>query len=198
MTSKGPHRRVAYRRKREGKTDYYYRRGLLRSGKPRLISRISNCHVRAQIASSTMEGDEIIVSAFSKELSKWDWKGYTANTSAAYLVGLLCGCRAKEEGIKESVLDIDRFVASPQARVFGVLKGALVAGLDIPHEERILPSDARCRGEHISNYAQELKSDDEEKYQSQFGGYLESELQPEKLPEHFKETEEAIKAQYGE
>ncbi len=198
MTSEGPHQRVAYRRKREGKTDYYYRRSLLRSEKPRLISRISNRHVRAQVATPTTKGDEILTSAFSKELSEWGWKGYKANTPAAYLVGLLCGYRAKEEGIDEGILDIDKFIASPQAKVFAVLKGALAAGLDIPHEERVLPSDARCRGEHISDYAQKLKSDDEKKYQSQFGGYLKNDLQPESLPEHFKEVKEAIQTQHGD
>lgn len=197
MPKFGPRRRIKYRREREGKTDYRYRIGLLRSGKPRLVARISLRHVRAQVTSPREGGDETLASAFSKELSNWGWKGYTANLPAAYLVGLLCGFRARESGIREGVLDIDNYVPSPQAKIFAVLKGALDAGLDIPHGEEVLPSEERCRGVHISEYAQKLKSD-EGRYQSQFSNYLEGGLNPEDLPEHFKRVKEKIIAQYGE
>ncbi len=194
--AKGSHRTVQYRRDREGKTDYHYRRRLLKSGKPRLVSRISGRHVRAQVVSPSPEGDEILASSFSKELSDFGWKAYTGNTPAAYLVGLLCGYRAKEEGIDECVLDIDKFVASPQAKVFAVLRGALDAGLHVPYGEGVLPTEERCRGEHIADYAEDLKSSEE--YESQFSNYLENDLQPENLPEHFKEVKEAIETQHGE
>lgn len=197
MVKYGPHRRVDYRREREGKTDYRYRIRLLRSGKPRLVTRISLRHVRAQVAKPSSKGDEIIVSAFSKELSDWGWKGYTSNTSSAYLVGLLCGFRAIEEGIEECVLDIDRFVPSPQAKIFAVLKGALDAGLKVPHGEEVLPTEERISGQHISEYAEMLKSEDEGKYQSHFSNYIEKDLLPEELPEHFKEVKESIESQYG-
>ncbi|KXB06581.1 50S ribosomal protein L18 [candidate division MSBL1 archaeon SCGC-AAA382C18] len=191
---KGPHKTVQYRRDREGKTDYHYRRRMLKSGKPRLIARISLKHVRTQVADPDPEGDEILASAFSKELSELGWKANTSNTSSAYLVGLLCGYRALEVGVKECVLDIDKFVASPQAKIFAVLKGALDAGLSISHDEDVLPSEERIRGEHISNYAEDLEG---EKYESQFSNYLENDLEPEDLPEHFKEVKEAIQTQCG-
>lgn len=197
MPEEGPHRIVQHRRKREGKTDYHQREDLLRSGKPRLVVRISLQHVRAQVAIPDSEGDSILASAFSKELLDWNWKGATSNTPAAYLVGLLCGRRAGEAGVDECILDIDRFVPSSQAKIFAVLKGALDAGLDIPHDEGVLPSEERCRGEHISEYGQLLKSEDEERYQSQFSKYLEKDLPPEDLPEHFKQVKEAITSQEG-
>lgn len=197
MPQFGPRRRVKYRREREGKTDYSYRIELLRSGKPRLIGRISLRHVRAHMTSTGERGDETLASAFSKELSEWGWKGYTANIPAAYLVGLLCGFRAMESGIGEGVLDIDNYVPSPQAKIFAVLRGSLDAGLDIPHGEEVLPSEDRCRGVHISEYAQKLKSN-KERYQSQFSNYLEKGLNPEDLPEHFMQVKEKIIAQYGE
>lgn len=196
MVKHGSHRRVQYRREREGKTDYRYRVKLLRSGEPRLIARITLRHVRVQVAAPASDGDRILASAFSKELSRWGWKGYTANTPAAYLVGLLCGYRARDSGVEKCVLDIDRYVPSPQAKVFAVLKGALDAGLDIPHEEGVFPSEKRCCGGHISNYAQGLRSDEEE-YRSQFGSYLEKDLLPEDLPEHFKQVKRAITTQHG-
>lgn len=197
MVKHGPHRTVPYKRKREAKTDYRHRRKLLRSGKPRLVVRVSLRHVRAQVITSEIDGDRTLASAFSKELSEWDWKGYTANTPAAYLVGFVCGHRAKEVGVEECVLDMDKYVPSSQAKVFAVLKGALDAGLYIPHDEEVLPTEERFTGEHISNYAQELMSDEEE-YQSQFSDYLDRDLAPEDLPEHFKRVKRAIKTQYGE
>lgn len=197
MKGQGPHLRVPYRREREGKTDYRYRKKLLQSRKPRLVARISLKNARAQVAAPAPEGDQILASAFSKELEEWDWKGHSANTPAAYLVGFVCGFRARDSGIQECVLDIDRFVSSPQAKVLAVLKGALDAGLNIPHDEEVLPSEERCSGEHISSFAQELKSDEGE-YQSQFSNYLERDLAPEDLPRHFKQVKQAIETQFGE
>ena len=40
----------------------------------------------------------------------------------------------------------------PGARVFAALKGAVEAGLEIPHGEEILPSDERAKGAHIAAY----------------------------------------------
>lgn len=197
VTKEGSHRVVSHRRKREGKTDYRYRRRLLKSGKPRLIARISLEHVRAQVAEPGSDGDEVLASAFSKELSDFGYKAHGANTPAAYLSGFLCGHRALEEGVEEAVLDLDKFVSSPQAKIFAVLKGAVDAGMDISHDESVLPSDERCRGEHISDYAEMLK-EDEDRYESQFSRYLENDLEPENLPEHFKRVKDAIKKQYGE
>ncbi|MFB6216364.1 MAG: 50S ribosomal protein L18, partial [Candidatus Aenigmatarchaeota archaeon] len=124
---------VPYRREREGKTDYRRRMKLLRSGKPRFVTRISLKHVRCQIAVSGPDGDEVQTSAFSKELRDWGWKGNTSNTPAAYLVGFLCGYRGINDGIEEGVLDIDRFEPSPQAKVFAILKGVTDSGVYIPH-----------------------------------------------------------------
>lgn len=197
MTKYGPRRTVPYRRAREGKTDYRYRSRLLRSENPRLVSRISLKNVRAQLVKADPKGDHVVASAFSKELSEFGWKGYNSNTPAAYLVGLLCGYRAIGSDVDEAVLDIDKFVSSPQAKVFAVCKGVLDAGLYIPHGEQVLPAEERCRGEHISDYAESLKEDGD-KYQAQFSKYLENDLPPEDLPEHFKEVKEAITNQYGD
>ena len=37
-------------------------------------------------------------------------------------------------------------------RVFACLKGAVDAGLNIPHSDVILPSEGRIKGEHIAKY----------------------------------------------
>ena len=35
------------------------------------------------------------------------------------------------------------------SRIFASLKGILDAGIDIPHNEEVLPSEERIKGEHI-------------------------------------------------
>lgn len=192
----GPHEVIEYRRKREGKTDYQKRIKLLRSRKPRLVVRPSLKNVRAQIIQAEIEGDQTLASAFSKELPNFGWKGQTSNTPSAYLVGLLCGFRAKKTGIEECILDIDRYVPVSQAKIFAVLKGALDAGVTIPHEENVVPSEERVQGQHIAQYAESLKSDDEA-YQNQFSKYLENNFSPEDLPEHFNQVKQAIITKYG-
>jgi len=198
MSKIGPRWKVQFKRKREGKTDYRRRLRLLRSGRPRLVTRISLKHVIAQFVRATPSGDFTLASAHSKELEKLGWKGYTANTPAAYLVGLLCGYRALKTGMKECALDLGRYNPVSQAKVFAVLKGALDAGLQISHGEGVLPSDERIRGEHIAKYATKLKEENEKMYRARFSAYLQRGLTPEQLPQHFNEIKRAIVTQFGE
>ncbi len=192
MPKIGPRWRVQFRRKREGRTDYRYRLRLLRSGKPRLVARISLKHATAQVVRATPQGDLTLASAHSKELEKLGWKGCTSNIPAAYLVGMLCGHRALKVGVRECVLDIGMYDPTPQAKVFAVAKGALDAGLQIPHGEGVLPSDERIRGEHVAEYAAKLKEKGEKIYRSRFSAYLKRGLPPEQLPAHFNEIKQTI------
>ena len=84
------------RRRRTGQTDYRMRLKLLLSKKPRLAVRKSLKHIRVQVISYTQKGDVINASAFSQELKKFGWNYSTSSLPAAYLTGLLCGIRAKE------------------------------------------------------------------------------------------------------
>ncbi len=187
--AKGPRHRVPFRRRREGKTNYRKRLKLLLSGKPRLVVRKSNQHVTAQIIVYDEVGDRTIVSAHSKELVKIGWLGSTKNVAAAYLVGLLCGLRAKKKGIEEAILDIGLISPTKGGKVFAVLKGAVDAGLKIPHSEEILPSEDRIKGEHVANYAEMLSEEDRKRIFSQ---YYERGLDPRDLPRHFEEIKEKI------
>ena len=185
----GPRYKMAFRRREEGKTDYRARYKMIETGKPRLVVRITTYHVIAQIINVGMEGDETLVSAHSKQLQKMGWKGATANTAAAYLTGYLCGKRALKAGITEAVLDIGMRPAIRGSKVFAALKGAVDAGLNVPHGEAILPDESRIRGEHIKEYAESL---DDEEMQKRFSRYLERGLSPVDLPEHFDEIKKRI------
>ncbi len=195
--ARGPRYRVPWRRRREGKTNYYKRLKLIKSGKPRMVVRKSLKYILVQFAEARIEGDRILAAAHSRELvKKYGWLGGTSNTAAAYLTGLLAGFRARLAGIEEAVLDIGLADPVPGSRVFAALKGAVDAGLRIPHSEEILPTEERIRGEHIALWAEDLAKNDPEKYRRQFSKYLERGLKPENLPQHFDEVAEKIRREY--
>jgi len=186
---------VQLRRRKEGKTDYKARKALVISGKPRLVVRNTLKNVIAQIIVAKPHGDEVLVSAHSRELKKYEWKAHAGNLSSAYLTGLLCGLKAKAQGVKEVILDIGLHSPSKGARVFAMLKGVLDAGVHVPHSEEKLPDEKRIEGEHIAQYAESLASNPEE-YQSKFSKYLEQKLPPESLPKHFAKVKKEILAAF--
>jgi len=195
---KGPSYSVPFRRRREGKTDYRSRRALVLSGLPRLVIRGTSKHTITQVIEAKATGDRVVVSANSRELSeKYGWQGSCGNLSAAYLTGLLCGCRAVASGIKEMVLDIGLHTPSRAARVFAALRGAIDTGLVVPHDKGVLPDDSRISGQHIVDYANQLSSSPEV-YQKIFSKYLSKKLRPEQLPEHFSSIKEKIVSSFKE
>jgi len=92
---------VKYRRRREGKTDFYARKRLIiqdknkfNSPKYRLIVRFTNKDIIAQIASSKISGDYILSAAYAHELSRYGFPvKNTTNYAAAYATGLLLARR---------------------------------------------------------------------------------------------------------
>ena len=143
---------VPFRRRREGKTDYYQRTRLVVSDVPRMVVRKTNRHIIVQLVTAEMDGDRTLVAANSAELEKYGYSGSTSSTPAAYLTGMLFAVKAKKASQERAILDIGLNRATPGARVFAALKGAVEAGLAIPHDEEILPSDERAKGAHIAAY----------------------------------------------
>ncbi|KNE58139.1 hypothetical protein AMAG_04955 [Allomyces macrogynus ATCC 38327] len=92
---------VKYRRRREGKTDYYARKRLVtqaknkyNSPKYRLVVRITNADVICQIVYSKIQGDFVLTAAYAHELPKYGIKVGLTNWAAAYATGLLVARRA--------------------------------------------------------------------------------------------------------
>jgi large subunit ribosomal protein L18 len=146
---------VPFRRRREGKTDYYLRTRLVVSDSPRLVVRKTRRHIIVQMIVPNIAGDETLVAANSAELGAYGYTHGLSNTPAAYLTGMLCAVRALKAGHTDAVLDIGLTRATMGARAFAALKGAVEGGLEVPHGEEILPDDARTSGEHIAAYAPE-------------------------------------------
>ncbi len=194
----GPGYRVAFRRRRQGKTDYQMRRGLVLSGLPRFVVRMSLRKVSIQVIRAEVDGDRMMVSAHSDELSrKYGWLGDTCSISAAYLTGLLCGFKSVANGVKEAVLDIGLHYPSKSSRVFAALKGALDAGLKIPFDKEKLPDQKRLIGTHIAEYAT-LLSSSPEAYQRQFNSQLARGLKPQEISSHFTLVKEKITSSFKE
>jgi large subunit ribosomal protein L18 len=141
--------KVPFRRRREGKTNFRYRLNLIKSNKPRAVVRYSNKFVTVQFIEFKLDGDRVIASATSSELTKFGWNGGTSNIPAAYLVGMLAAKRAKEHNVENAVLDIGLRVPTKGAKVFAALQGIIDFGVEIPHNDEILPSPERVSGSHI-------------------------------------------------
>jgi Ribosomal protein L18 len=122
-----------------------------------MVVRKTNRHIIIQLVTAEMDGDKTLVSANSAELEKYGYAGATANTPAAYLTGMLFAAKAKKAGQERAILDIGLARATPGARVFAALKGAVDAGLDIPYGESIVPTEDRLKGEHIAAYNDKAK-----------------------------------------
>lgn len=147
----GPRYHVKPRRHRERKTDYRLRLKLLRSKKPRIVVRKSLKAIRVQFVEYNPQGDRILASAVSNELTMhYGWKHSVATTPAAYLTGYLAGKRAKEKGIDHGVLDIGLYHPTKGGTLFASLKGVLDAGIDCPHDKEMLPKEDRIHGVHLS------------------------------------------------
>ncbi len=116
--ARGPRYKVPLRRRREGKTNYRKRLKLLLSRKPRLVVRITNRRVIAQIVEYAPEGDRVVVGVDSAMLREYGWKGDLNNTPAAYLTGILIAKKALQKGIGEAVLDIGLHTPTRGSRVF--------------------------------------------------------------------------------
>jgi len=91
---------VQYKRRRECKTDYRARRQMILQDKTkfnapkyRLVVRISNCDICAQIVHAKIGGDDVLMAAYSHELPLFGVKHGLTNYSAAYATGLLVARR---------------------------------------------------------------------------------------------------------
>ncbi|MBP2146533.1 large subunit ribosomal protein L18 [Methanofollis sp. W23] len=146
---------VPFRRRKEGRTDYHARIKLLLSETPRMVVRKTNRQIICQLVVPGEQGDQTLISAYSKELTGLGYEGSTSSTPAAYLTGMLFAKKALAAGYDEAVLDIGLARAQSGARIFAALKGAVKAGLEVPHGEEILPDDERTSGSVIAAYAPE-------------------------------------------
>lgn len=181
--------RIFHRRRREKKTDYSTRLGLLRSGKTRAVIRKTLTGMSIQFVDYNVDGDITKVSAVTADLKKFGWKAHTGNIPSSYLIGLIGGLRAKAVGIEEAILDVGLQTSTKGSRIYAALKGIIDAGVTMPHSEEILPDDARVSGDHIAKYAQSM---DGEKKNKMFSKYIAAGVNPDEVSKHFSDIKQKI------
>merc|ERR1712045_189347 len=109
---------VKFRRRREGKTDYYARKRLVvqdknkyNTPKYRMVVRQSNTDICCQIAYARLEGDRIVAAAYSHELPRYGVKVGLTNYAAAYCTGLLLARRVLKkmnlDGVYQGQTEVD-------------------------------------------------------------------------------------------
>ncbi len=171
--------KVSFRRRREGKTDYKKRLALLKFG-DRLVARKTANRIIAQVVSFDAKGDKIISMATSSDLVKAGFP-FAKSLPAAYLTGYKVAKDALKKGVKIAVLDMGRRTPVKASFAFAVLKGAIDAGLEVPHDASVFDND-RFTGKHIAEYAKLLKESSPEEYKKRFAQYLKMGVAPEELP----------------
>jgi len=230
---------VKFRRRREGKTDYFARKRLCvqdknkyNTPKYRLVVRITNKDIIAQITYARLKGDVIVCAAYSHELPRYGVKVGLTNYAAAYATGLLIGRRilqkfgldtlyegqlevdgdeyyeeadAAEKNSFRCYLDTGLARTSTGARIFGVLKGAADAGLDIPHSPKRFPGfgEGQLNADvhkqhifagHVAEYMDALEEENEEAFKKHFSKYIEAGIDSEGIQEMWTKCHAAIRA----
>ena len=142
-------KRTLKRRRREGRTDYKLRLGLLKSGLPRIVVRRTNKYFVVQAVESVESQDRVVATVSSKELLKsgWDEKkgGSLKSIPAGYLTGLLASKKIKKG---KYIIDLGMARTIGGSRGFAVVKGLVDGGVGINADEKVFPSEDRLMGEH--------------------------------------------------
>ncbi len=181
-----------YRRRRMGVTDYRARKKIITSSVPLLAVRVSSKNVSAQFIKPRAVGDEVVSAAHSRNLKKLGWKGSLKSVPACYLLGLLAGKRAKEQGIEKAYLynGLSKFVNG--SRVSALVKGVKEAGVDVPMADDVAPSEESVSGKATAEYAKSLLAENKEKYSKLFSGLLKAGFKPEEYAENANALKQVI------
>lgn len=174
-------RLLKFKRRLLNITNYYKRKIYIESGKPRLVVRISNKHVSAQIIKADIKGDVCLCSIHSSNLKEFGWSFSFKNIPACYILGYMLGKKALKNGIKEAVLDVGLKKPTKGARVFALTKGVIEAGLKVPVSEDVLPDERRLKGYHIIENFNRIKGSEANVFQ--FAKYKNEEQKLLNLPQ---------------
>lgn len=187
--ARGPIYRVRLRRRRQGKTNYYQRRELLKSGKNRLIIRKSTKNMRVQFIDAQPNGDITLSSSSSIELKDYSWSISNGNIPAAYVTGYLAGKKALNKGVNNAILDLGVQSNSSGSRIYAALKGVIDAGIDIPSNNKIFPDKEVLYGSHIKKIGENIQKEDSKDFKKRFAKYTKAKI---KIGDVSKLVEKAI------
>merc|ERR1711887_249074 len=192
---------VKFRRRREGKTDYFARKRLCvqdknkyNTPKYRLVVRITNKDIIAQVAYARLQGDVIVSAAYAHELPRYGVPVGLTNYAAAYCTGLLIGRRILNKFGLDSLyegqieVDGDEFYEEADAEEKASFRCYLDTGL------ARTSTGARIFGGHIGDCMDSLSEEDEEKYKKHFSKYIAAGIDSENIEEMYTKAHAAIRA----
>lgn len=182
---------MQYKRKRLHITNYKKRLIILSGNTPRLVIRKSLKNITLQMAVYDDKGDKISLDARSSELKKFGWNFSSGNMCAAYLTGILFGCKAKNADFN-LVADIGFFPSTKGSRIYAAIKGAIDSGIKLKCDQAILPKEDRINGKHIVDYANKLKKESSERFEKQFSSHLKKNIDLNSITEQVKVVKENI------
>lgn len=192
---------VKWRRRREGKTNYYKRKRLLiqdkqkyNNAKYRLVVRISNKNTLCQLIYSRLEGDFILSSSYSNKLCKIGLASGNNNFSTSYINGLYLSKKFFLENFSFSknknkmknnfnvILDTGLARITTGNKIFAAMKGSVDGGFTIPHNEKRFPGYKKNENFDIES----MKNRIEGKHVMEFMELLKEEDE-EKFLKHFSD-----------
>lgn len=158
---------IIYRRRRKLKTNYAKRLILLKSGKNRIVLRLSNLYVNIQYVEHDPKGDLVKFTLLSKDLAKYGWKKSFKSIPASYLTGYLFGKKILAKKFKKDIImDLGLQNAFKKGKLFATIKGLLDAGVNMSVSQEVFPTDERLAGKH--NKTEKLVEGVKKKIDSEF------------------------------
>lgn len=140
---------TVYTRRRDLKTNYAKRFSMLKSGKARIVLRLTNLYANIQYVEHDSKGDAIKFALLSKELKEFGWNKSSKSIPACYLAGYLFGKTIISKKLKKDViLDLGLQNAFKQGKLFACVKGMNDAGLNVVASEEAYPKEERINGKH--------------------------------------------------
>jgi large subunit ribosomal protein L18 len=140
-------------RRKIGKTDYEKRLKFLKSEKPRVVFRKTNQYIIAQYITSEHAKDKVEMGITSKILLNYGWpkeaNGSLKSIPASYLTGYCLGKRLLKKKVESPIFDIGMTRSLPKTKVYAFLKGLIDAGITMPHDKKVFPSEEKIKGKHL-------------------------------------------------
>lgn len=151
------------RRRLENITNYVKRQRILEHSNARIVVRKSNKYITAQYVESKEAKDYVKISVISKVLTDYAWpkekEGSLKNLGAAYLTGFLLGTKLKALKPGKVVLDTGLIRSTKGSKIYATAKGIIDAGIALPCNEKVFPSEDRIISKEIKTFFDKVKAE---------------------------------------
>jgi large subunit ribosomal protein L18 len=146
-------KKIQKRRRKERKTDYKKRIGLLKSGVPRIVFRKTNKQILSQYILSEEAKDKVVFGVVSNDLLKHGWpkefSGSLKSIPASYLTGFLVGKTIQKKKLETPIIDTGMTRIIKKNRFFAFLKGLKDSGVEIECDEKNFPEEEKIKGKNL-------------------------------------------------